>query len=87
MQESSLKLFHARNPLAKTRMERKVQIPRGTPVIYIPRDKHYSLDVLGKDNPRLEKFEDYLKPCTVVRGANGYGWHICPYHRIFIQEI
>ena len=84
---SRYKLAKARNPALGLNLVRKVTVPRGVKKIYIPRTKHYSPDILGEENVRLEAFYDLLEPCIVER--KGYGWgffHECPYHKIYIEE-
>lgn len=84
---SSYKLAKARNPALGLNLTRRVTVPWGTKRVYIPRRNHYHPDVLGEGNKRLEAFYDLLEPCIVERGVNGFGWHKCPYHSVYIREL
>ena len=83
---SAWKLALARDPGLKLRRVRKVTVPKGTRTIYIPRKHHYQESVFADGSQSLEFFHDLLEPCKVTRGPNGFGWHICAHHRIYIEE-
>ena len=95
-QEEAWKLALRRNPALRVAKGFRVQVPKGTVKVYIPRKKHYAKTVLTeqKDEKRLHAVGDILEPCIVKRGAFGFGLHECDYHRVggpmgpvFIEEI
>lgn len=64
-----------------------IAVPRSAKKVYLPRKHHYSPRALtDADEGRLEQFEADLQPCVVVRGAHGWGWHECQWHKVYLYE-
>ena len=94
--QEAWKLVLRQNPSLRVADGFRVQVPQGTPKVYIPRKKHYAKTVLTeqKDEKRLHEVGDILEPCVVKRGVFGFGLHECDDHRVggpmgpvFIEEI
>jgi hypothetical protein len=73
----------------------KVQVPKSTRKVYLPRKNHYAPTVLtaedGQDEHEvglyLEPFHETLEPCIEVRDPRGWNrWHECSYHRVYLEQ-
>lgn len=66
----------------------RVQVPRGTRKVYIPRRNHYTGRVFTEegDAPRLDELHDDLAPCVVKRGWRGFPIHRCDEHPAVVIE-